>query len=231
MNPSHRRASSSRLQAGRALVWILGITGGLIAMVLMKIADEHKGRAYLAYESRTIAMNNLQRIGMMLIEFDTEYGQLPDVATIPAVKEKTKTSLTLGSASSNEVFRQLLLSEGGKSEAPFWVKTVASRKKPDDVFSSDSTALAKGECGFAYVTGRSYDDDPNTPVVMTSLLPGKLLFDRETFDGKAVILFMDSQVQALPIEKDGRVLVNGLDLFDPRQPFWKGKTPDVKWPE
>ncbi len=24
---------------------------------------------------------------------------------------------------------------------------------------------------------------------------------------------------------------NGLDLLDPRQPFWYGKAPDVKWPK
>ena len=29
----------------------------------------------------------------------------------------------------------------------------------------------------------------------------------------------------------GKVIINGLDLRDPRQPFWHGKTPDVKWPK
>jgi hypothetical protein len=66
---------------------------------------------------------------------------------------------------------------------------------------------------------------------MTSLLPGKLLFDRTAFNGKAVILRLDNSATALQIEKNGQVLVGGMDIFDPRQPFWHGKKPDVKWPE
>jgi hypothetical protein len=36
----------------------------------------------------------------------------------------------------------------------------------------------------------------------------------------------------LPINSSGKIiLTNGLDLLDPRQPFWDGKAPDVKWPK
>ena len=66
---------------------------------------------------------------------------------------------------------------------------------------------------------------------MTPLLKGQKKFDRSCFKGRAVILFLDHSARALPIEKDGHVLINGMDIFDPRQPFWKGKTPDLKWPE
>ena len=66
---------------------------------------------------------------------------------------------------------------------------------------------------------------------MAPLLKGKTTFDRLSFHGKAVILFLDNSAKSLPIEKDGRVLLNGMDIFDPRQPFWKGKAPDIKWPE
>lgn len=66
---------------------------------------------------------------------------------------------------------------------------------------------------------------------MTPLIRGKTIFDRGQFGGKAVVLFLDNSAKALPIEKDGRVLLNGMDIFDPRQPFWKGKVPDIKWPE
>jgi hypothetical protein len=180
---------------------------------------------------RTEAINNIKQIGMMLTEFDAEYGRFPDTSTIAAVKAATKTPLTLGSATSNDLFRQCLVGGGGRSEKPFWAKTAISPKKADDVFSTDSTALAKGECGFAYIAGLSASGDPATPVVMSSLLPGKLTFDLKALDGKAVILFTDNSAQALPIEKDGKVLINGMDIFDPRQAFWKGKAPDVKWPE
>jgi len=35
----------------------------------------------------------------------------------------------------------------------------------------------------------------------------------------------------LPDQMTGRVILpNGLDLFDPAQPFWAGKTPDLRHP-
>jgi hypothetical protein len=46
-----------------------------------------------------------------------------------------------------------------------------------------------------------------------------------------VIWFSDFRVQRLPVDKSGHVYLNGKDLFDPSQPFWGGKAPDVKWPE
>lgn len=180
---------------------------------------------------RTEAINNAKRIGQLLHEFDTEYGRFPDASTISPIKSATGTKLSLGSSSSNDFFRQLLIGGGGRSEKPFWAKTPISPKKTDDLFGKDSNTLVKGECGFAYIPGLSASGTHDTPVVMTFLIPGQLRFDTEAFQGKAVILFLDSSVRALPVEKDGRVIVNGMDIFDPRQPFWKGKTPDVKWPQ
>ena len=34
-----------------------------------------------------------------------------------------------------------------------------------------------------------------------------------------------------PIDKNGDVILNGMNLFDPRQPFWRWKAPDLKYPE
>lgn len=42
---------------------------------------------------------------------------------------------------------------------------------------------------------------------------------------------LDNSASTYPINSAGKILVNGLDLLDPRQPFWHGKTPDVKWPK
>ena len=209
---------------------VIGVTiaAGMLAMTAV---DKRKEKEYRASENRRHATNSLKQIGPMLIEFDSEYGQLPDAATIPAVKDKTRTPLTLGSGSSNALFRQLLLGEYGSGEKPFWVRTADSPNLPDEVFTSDAKALVKGECVYSYVAGLKASDDGETPVVMAPLLPGKLVFDREIFNGKAMILSLDNSVRRLPIEEDGRVLVNGMDMFDPKQPFWKGKKPDVKWPE
>lgn len=211
------------------IVW-LGVLSMAICLVVVGAPRVFRTRGGPGHDLGE-AINNIKQIGAMLIEFDCEYGQFPDAATIADVKTATSTPLTLGSATSNDLFKQCLAGGGGKSEKPFWAKTAISPRKADDVFGSDSNTLVKGECGFAYIAGLTASDDPSTPVVMTSLLPGKLLFDRDAFDGKAIILRLDNSATAMPIEKDGRVLVNGMDIFDPRQPFWKGKKPDVKWPE
>lgn len=74
---------------------------------------------------------------------------------------------------------------------------------------------------------------------MTPVVPGTWKFDPKPFNGEAIILFLNSSgaglpgnsATVLPIDKNGDVLLNGMNLFDPRQPFWRGKAPDIKWPE
>jgi hypothetical protein len=97
-------------------------------------------------------------------------------------------------------------------------------------------ALEKGECAFACISGLSSSTDlPSTPVALFPLVPGEKLFDyklcNEWYVGKAVILFLDNTVKTFPVDKSGHVFINGKDLFDPSQPFWRGKKPEVKWPE
>ncbi len=116
----------------------------------------------------------------------------------------------------------------------FYAHTSTARK-PDGVYAG-ATALEKGECGFAYIAGLSTEKSrPETPMVVFPLVPGKLLFDytlsNKILYGKAMILRVDGSVITLPIDKSGHVYLNGKDLFDPSQPFWGGKVPDVKWPE
>jgi hypothetical protein len=71
--------------------------------------------------------------------------------------------------------------------------------------------------------------------VVFPLISGKRLFDyklaKKYYDCKAVVLFIDNSVRSYPVDKSGHVYINGKDLFDPSQPFWNGKVPDVKWPE
>lgn len=56
-------------------------------------------------------------------------------------------------------------------------------------------------------------------------------FDPQVLGGKAVILRVDCSAVLLPIESDGRILIDGKNIFDPAQPFWDGKVPPIKWPE
>ena len=177
---------------------------------------------------RTIAISNIRQIGLTLFAFDEAYGRFPDASTIPAVQAATGTTLNLGDSSSNQLFRQLLATVG-TSEQIFWAKTPASRKKPNDVLGAD--ALAPGECAYSYVAGLTSSGDLETPIVMIPMIRGTLKFDPKPFDGKPIVLFLDSSAQALTIDQNGDVLLNGMNLFDPRQPFWRGKAPDIKYPE
>lgn len=215
-------------KAKRNLILLLGIVSilfcGLWALRMLVVLPAVKNYAH------TEAFNNLRQIGMMLAEFDSEYGRFPDASTIPAVKAASGTPLTLNDHSSNMLFRQLMVS-GVLSEKPFWAKTSFTLKTYDDVHSTDATMLAPGEMAFAYIPGHSAKSHPETPVVMAPLLAGKRTFERKSFQGRAVVLFADSSVRVLPIDKHGRAILKGMDLFDPRQPFWGGKAPDIKWAE
>jgi hypothetical protein len=52
-----------------------------------------------------------------------------------------------------------------------------------------------------------------------------------TLGGTAVFLRMDNSVSTFPIEQDGSVNLERMDLFDPAQPFWGDTVPSIKWPE
>lgn len=179
---------------------------------------------------RTEALNNVRQIAVALSAFDSEYDSFPSASTAAAVRANPGTTLTLGDHSSNQLFRQLMVS-GMKSERPFWARTAHSPKKPDELYTTDATMLAPGEVGFAYIAGLSSTTDPKAPLVVSPLIPGKRTFDPEPFGGKAIVLFTDNSTASLDIDKQGRALLDGMDLFDPRQPFWNGKAPDIKWPE
>lgn len=225
--------SEAALRSQKWWRWILGVGIGLILFLLLvwmttPVVIRAKKKSDL-----TEAVSNLRQIGLALFEFDADYGRFPDSSTAIDVKDATLTSLALGTTSSNDYFRQLIASEICQKEFIFYARTPTS-KKPDNVFDG-SNALEKGECAFAYIAGLSWNSMTETPVVVLPLVPGKKLFDTKVsqryYDGKAVILRVDNRVIVLPIDKSGHVWLNGKDLFDPSQPFWGGKAPDVKWPE
>jgi hypothetical protein len=176
------------------------------------------------------AVKNAKQIGLALFEFESQYGEYPDASTALAVKSQTGSTWALGDATSNDLFQQLFVAGICEPEEMFYAKTPWS-KKPDKIQSSEADTLAANECGFAYIVGLSSKDDPATPICVTPLEPGKLTFDREPFDSRAVILRVDQSAISLPIDPSGRAILNGMDLFDPRQPFWHGKAPTVKWPK
>lgn len=200
-----------------------------IPISLIAIAATILWRTYCGI-NRDDAMDDLRRINLSLQEFDAEYGQFPDKATAGRVKETTGTALTLGDGSSNQLFRQLF-AFGIKSEDMFWMWTPDAKWRPDNVYQTDAKALQPGECSYAYIAGLSSRSPSGTPMLMTPLIRGTTTFDPRPFLGKAIVLFLNESIQLLPIDKNGHVMINGKDLFDPSQPFWHGKKPDLKWQE
>ncbi|MEK7951238.1 hypothetical protein WKV53_12045 [Luteolibacter sp. Y139] len=177
---------------------------------------------------RVEATNNIKQINLALIDFENEYGTFPNSSTIPSVKAATSTTLALGNKTSNDLFRQLIAA-GTKSEKIFWAKTAGTPRKGDDILGAD--ALKKGECAFTYIAGLSTSSDLNAPVLLAPVIPGTWKFDPKPFQGKAVVLRIDGSAKPEPIDKNGDVMINGMNLFDPHQPYWHGKAPDIKWPE
>jgi hypothetical protein len=181
---------------------------------------------------QTQAVNNARQIGLALLEFDGGYGTFPSDATAAMVTESRPAhGFDLSGKSSNAMFRQLFAADYTYSEEMFYAK-VRNVTKPDGIFAHGK-ALEKGEVGFAYITGLSSADDPNTPIVLAPMIPGTTKFDTRGFEGygQAVVLHIDNSVRSYKIEKDGRIYNKGIDLLSPKHPVWNGKKPDIRYPE
>ena len=172
---------------------------------------------------------NARQIGLALFEFKTEYGCFPDETTIAQVKANNTTDSHLGTKTSNDFFRQMIVARIAQSETMFYAK-IKGIQKPDNVTTAGQ-ALKKGECGFTYLSGLNTSGYTSRPIVVTPLIPGTDRFDPKPFQGKAVILKMDNSVSFLPIRKDGHVWINGMNFLDPSHPLWGGKPPVIIWPE
>jgi len=167
---------------------------------------------------QTEAVSNARQIGLALFEFETAYGSFPDATTGPTVIANTGTLLTFPGNTSNDYFRQLMAAEIAQSESMFYAKT-AFTKKPDNVFTTTTQALEKGEVGFGYLlntaTAFSTAGNPARPIIAAPLaypfVDGK--FDADMYDSKAVVLKIDNSVTSLQIRKtDGKAVLGTSDL-------------------
>ncbi len=216
------------IRSRKIMRWIL-LVGSLSILYLLaiRILPVAMARANAGHY-KDQAVRNLRQIGLMIFLFDEEYGRFPDATTITTVQAATGTTLALGNSSSNDLFRQLLATVTA-NEMIFWADLSGNGRYPNGVRGPD--ALVPGECAFTYIAGLDSNDAGETPVVMAPVIRGTWKFDPKPFKGQAVVLFLDSSATALTIEENGDVILNGMNLFDPRQPFWRGKAPDIKYPE
>lgn len=105
----------------------------------------------------------------------------------------------------------------------FYAK-VKDARKPDGIITAGEV-VKKGECGFSYLSGLSLGGNRSRLLVVTPLIPGTDRLDPKPFQGKAVILRMDNSVASLPINEDSHMLVDGMNLLNPRHPIWGGSLP------
>jgi len=177
-------------------------------------------------EVLVMAISNLRQVGLALLEFESDYGEFPSGETVAAVKENTVSKAELKSATANDCFFQLMVAEIVTTDRIF------TYEKPADAWNGKGEMPAKlRKCGYAYFYGMNAAGHPGRPLVVAPLVKDKQVFDPAVFGGKAVVLRLDNSVVALPIDKDGRVMIDGKDIFDPEQPFWGGKVAPVRWPE
>ena len=60
---------------------------------------------------------------------------------------------------------------------------------------------------------------------------GQIVDEHGPFGGKAVMLNVNYGMRSLPIDKDGHVIINGMNLMDPANPIWEGNPPVIAWPD
>lgn len=217
---------------GRFLLalWSVGVGSVLLAAAFVL-------KTYLFHRidvDITQARNNLRSMSLALFEFEAAYGSFPNAATAVAVKQNTETNLPLGTASSNDLFRQLLAAEVLAGETVFYAK-IPGTHPPDNLYHDGSSALAKGEVGFSCIVGLDSKSHPKRPLVVTPLVPGTHKFDPIPFNGKAIILRVkssaDGRIEVLPIDANGEVVdASGKHILDPQNPIWNGETPTIAWP-
>ena len=197
------------------------------------------GLAWLAWVERnrpyhgadqTEAVNNARQIGLALFEFENDYGTYPDSNTAVAVAAKTGSGLSLGTTSSNDFFRQLIVAYMPSSERMFYAR-IKGANHPDNVITG-SDALKKGECGFTYLMPPPFEiHNFQRPLVVTPMIPGTDRFDPKPFGGDAILLRADNSAISVPIDKSGHVMIDGKNLMSTSHPIWEGHPPVIAWPD
>lgn len=220
-------SSGAALRSRRRWRWILigGFSVVLSVFCLRTFDDRWRTRSHDPWER---PFKSARTLGLTLGEFENEFGTPPDVTTVAAVRQRG-TSIPLGTKISNEFLRQLIAAGFEQNERLFATPSRGGREPDNRV---DGThAMEKGECGFSYLIGPRFNSGTLQPILVTPLIAGTDRFDPALFDGWAIILWTDSSVKKLRIDKHGHVMHLGKHLLDPANPVWKGKVPLIAWPE
>ena len=158
------------------------------------------------------AVNNMKQLGILLLEFDNDYGAYPSDG---AANRDLELKSYQGKFS-NDYLGQLLAAGYIDSEEIFYAKGGSKTKKnPDNVYKTKATTLEAGECGFSYVKGLSSFDRAATPVLLAPMTGEGFKFDPKPYNGKAIVLNVDGSVVRYDIDANGDVILpNGKNLFE-----------------
>jgi prepilin-type N-terminal cleavage/methylation domain-containing protein len=185
---------------------------------------------------QTEAVNNARQIGLGLMEFETEYSSYPDSTTADAVTTATGNTPKTGSTA-NALFHQLFAAGYTQSEAMFYCKS-AYTKKPDGDISTSTKALDAGETGFGIIMNGTAafnaSSNPGRPICAAPFTSdvAEDTFDKDIFDGKAVILKIDNSVVSANINPTSKkVTLNGKLLLDTSEgSLFEGSSPTWSYP-
>ncbi|MEM9237503.1 MAG: hypothetical protein AAGB14_12040 [Verrucomicrobiota bacterium] len=217
---THRKRKATRA------MWIVGILLPLLALLMappMILPQRHAA-------DRTQALNNMRSVGLAMLEFDQEFGSLPDDSTAQVVIDATGTELDITGPYSNDCFRQLV-AYGIQSEDIFFTVHPEGSRKPDRVLTGRN-ALAPSEVGMSYVHGSNTSHDPKKPLLLSPLKLDTHLAWRKPFGKRAAVLLIDNSAKALDVNRRGEILLDdGTLLLDSSQPYWRGQPIDIRHPE
>lgn len=142
---------------------------------------------------------------------------------------------------SNGFFRQLFASESASSERIFWIRgsQLCSPSVPDDRTSdsfggfSPGATLKPGDNGWAYVLGQANETGPNRVLMVNSPPTASgLIFDRDLWEGKAIVVRIDGSARPERLTSDGRLLDgDGVELLTPASAVWDGTPVEIAYPE
>ncbi len=115
-----------------------------------------------------------------------------------------------GSATSNDLFKQLFSSGNMNSEKHFWIKgaKICNEDEPDDVITIDEKfnppeTLKAGDNGWSYFAGLKNTDHPDHPLLTAPFHNDLKAIDPEVFQGRALIVFIDGSSRSFPLTDDG----------------------------
>lgn len=172
---------------------------------------------------RNVAQSNLTNLHKTLMSFSNDYGAYPcDTLAERFLEDEKNNDIDYGPITgntSNCYLRQLFYLTAVESEENFYAKINGlgrMSRQPDNKIAKGH-ALEKGECGFAYVMTKSDEEGAdvkgsvtamNAPLLMTSVAGrtpmsgGDVVFDGESFQMYALVLFNDGSVKTKELTSD-----------------------------